>query len=30
MSVVLVGLLAGMPFSPLDWAKFIVSREYQP
>lgn len=27
---VLVGLLAGMPFSPLDWARFIVSREYHP
>ena len=27
---VLVGLLAGMPFSPLDWVKLIVSREYQP
>jgi multicomponent Na+:H+ antiporter subunit D len=27
---VLVGLLAGMPFSPLDWVKFIVTREYQP
>lgn len=27
---VLVGLLAGAPFSPLDWARFIVSREYQP
>ena len=26
---VLVGLLAGMPFSPLDWVKLIVSREYQ-
>jgi len=27
---VLVALLASMPFSPLDWARFIVSREYQP
>ncbi len=27
---VLVGLLAGAPFSPLDWAQFIVSREYRP
>jgi formate hydrogenlyase subunit 3/multisubunit Na+/H+ antiporter MnhD subunit len=25
---VLTGLLAGMPFSPLDWVKLIVSREY--
>ena len=30
ISVVLVGLLASMPFSPLDWARFIVSREYRP
>ncbi len=28
--VVLAGLLASMPFSPLDWARFIVSREYRP
>jgi len=27
---ILVGLFAGMPFSPLDWAQFIVSREYWP
>jgi multicomponent Na+:H+ antiporter subunit D len=27
---ILVGVLASMPFSPLDWAKFIVLREYQP
>ncbi len=27
---VLAGLLAEMPFSPLDWAQFIVSREYRP
>jgi formate hydrogenlyase subunit 3/multisubunit Na+/H+ antiporter MnhD subunit len=26
----LVGLFAGLPFSPLDWAKLIVRREYQP
>jgi hypothetical protein len=26
-----VGLLASMPFSPLDWAKLIAQREfYQP
>lgn len=27
---VLVGVLAAMPFSPLDWAKLIVAREYPP
>lgn len=27
---ILVGALASMPFSPLDWARFIVLREYQP
>jgi multicomponent Na+:H+ antiporter subunit D len=26
--VVAVGLLANLPFSPLDWAKMIVAREY--
>lgn len=26
----LTGLLAGMPFSPLDWATFIVNQEYMP
>lgn len=26
----LVGLLASLPFSPLDWAKFIVMQEYEP
>jgi multicomponent Na+:H+ antiporter subunit D len=26
----LVGLLANMPFSPMQWVKFIVAREYQP
>lgn len=25
-----VGLLAGAPFSPLDWAKLIAAREYRP
>ncbi len=28
--VVAVGLLANVPFSPLDWAKMIVAREYGP
>ncbi len=28
--VILVGLLANAPFSPLAWAKFIVARGYQP
>jgi multicomponent Na+:H+ antiporter subunit D len=28
--VVAVGLLAGAPFSPLDWAKLIAAREYRP
>lgn len=28
-ATVLVGLFASMPFSPLDWARFIVSREYR-
>ncbi len=27
---VLVGLFAGAPFSPLEWARFILSQEYQP
>lgn len=27
---VFAGLLASMPFTPLDWARFIVSREYLP
>lgn len=27
---VLFGLLAGTPISPLDWAQFIVLREYRP
>jgi multicomponent Na+:H+ antiporter subunit D len=26
----LMGLLAGLPISALDWAKLIVAREYQP
>ncbi len=26
----LTGLLAGLPFSPLDWAEFIVRQEYLP
>ncbi|GAA5507980.1 complex I subunit 5 family protein [Novipirellula caenicola] len=30
ISVVLVGLLASIPFSPLDWARLIVEREYRP
>jgi multicomponent Na+:H+ antiporter subunit D len=25
----LVGVLAGLPFSPLDWAKLVVEREYR-
>lgn len=29
-ATLLVGLLAGLPISPLQWAKLIVSREYQP
>ena len=28
--ILAVGLLANMPFSPLDWAKMIVAREYGP
>lgn len=28
--IVAVGLLANVPFSPLDWAKMIVAREYGP
>lgn len=28
--VLAVGLLASMPFSPLQWAEFIVSQEFQP
>lgn len=28
--IVATGLLADMPFSPLDWAKLIVAREYGP
>jgi len=29
-TVVVVGVLAGMPFSPLDWVSLIVEREYAP
>jgi multicomponent Na+:H+ antiporter subunit D len=28
--IVAAGLLANVPFSPLDWAKLIVAREYGP
>ena len=28
--IVATGLLADAPFSPLDWAKLIVAREYRP
>jgi multicomponent Na+:H+ antiporter subunit D len=30
MLTLLMGLLAGLPISALDWAKLIVTREYQP
>ena len=30
LSIIVVGLLANMPFSPLDWARMIVAREYGP
>ena len=30
MTVILVGLLAGLPFSPLQWAYLVAAQEYVP
>jgi multicomponent Na+:H+ antiporter subunit D len=30
VAVVLIGVFAAVPFSPLSWAELVVNREYRP